>query len=132
MKKVLCVLLILIFLANMGQAQLIINSEKQSNENGFRAKIGIGDSEEAQIFLNGNFRARWRFLVVYGTATNGEKEVRFQGYFRGSYFYLQIPLRGTIVNIIGRCSFNENNEFRGNWRVRGTRTTGWIQGAFTR
>ena len=75
---------------------------------------------------------RWRYIIVNGIATNGEEEKRFQGYFRGSYFILQIPLRGRIANIFGRCTIDEDNTFRGAWRARGIRITGWIQGSFTR
>ena len=134
MKKIFCILLIIIFFANIGQAQLLVNSERLSNQNGFQAKIGVRGSDEAQIFLDGKFRAGRRSIAVSGTATNGEGRVRFQGFFRGHFFILQIPLRGRIVNIFGRSSFNEDGAFRGSWMVRGTSTriTGWIQGSFSR
>ena len=132
LKKILCAFLILIFLANVGQAQIAIDNEKNSNRGGFEAEIGIIGSEEASIFLDGDFGMRWRYIVVNGIATNGEEEIRFQGFFRGSFFILQIPIRGRIVNIFGRCAIGEDNNFRGAWRARGTRITGWIEGSFTR
>jgi hypothetical protein len=98
------------------------------NQGEFTAEIGIGDEEEPRIYLDGNYRLRGRFTVVYGTTTNGEQEVRFQGLFRGNHFILQIPLRGKIVNIIGRCTIDENREFLGRWNLRGTGINGWIKG----
>jgi len=98
------------------------------NQGEFTAEIGVGNDEEHRIYLDGNYRLRSRFTVVYGTATNGEKEVRFQGIFRGNHFLLQIPLRGRIVNIIGRCTMDENREFSGRWTVRGAEINGWIKG----
>lgn len=98
------------------------------NRGEFTAEIGVGNEEETRIYLNGNYRVRGRFTVVYGIATNGEQEVRFQGLFSGSNFILQIPLRGRIVNIIGRYSIEENKEFSGRWTVRGTEINGWIKG----
>ena len=101
------------------------------NQGGFTAEIGVGEEKEPRVYLNGNYRARGRFTVAYGTATNGEKEVRFQGLFKGSYFILQIPLRGRSVNIIGRYTMEENREFSGRWTIRSTELNGWIEGTIS-
>ena len=97
----------------------------------FTAEIGVGDETEPRVDLDGNYRVRQRFTVVYGTATNGEQNVRFQGLFRAGYFILQIPLRGVIVNIIGRYTINEDREFSGRWTIRGTEINGWIRGTIS-
>ncbi len=112
------------FSVSMPKSKNILNL----NRGEFTAEIGFGDEEETRVFLNGNYRARGRFTVIYGTATNGEQEVRFQGLFRGNHFILQIPLRGRIVNIIGRYTIDENREFSGRWTARGTEINGWIKG----
>jgi hypothetical protein len=109
---------------SMPKSKSILNM----NRGEFTAEIGVGDEEEPVVYLDGNYRLRGRFTVVYGTATNGEQEVRFQGLFRGNHFILQIPLRGKIVNIIGRCTIDENREFLGRWTARGTGINGWIKG----
>ncbi len=102
------------------------------NQGNFEAGIGINGNDEPIINLDGNYRTRWRFITVNGIASNGDNQVRFQGFFRGSYFILQVPIRGNIVNIIGRCRFDtDKQEFSGQWGDRGTRLRGWIQGSFT-
>lgn len=101
------------------------------NQGEFTAEIGIGDEEETRVYLDGNYRVRGRFTVIYGTATNGEQEVRFQGLFKGNHFILQIPFRGRIVNIIGRYTTDENREFSGRWTIRGTGINGWIKGTIS-
>jgi hypothetical protein len=101
------------------------------NRGEFTAEIGLAGEEEPRIFLNGNHRSRWRFLTVFGIATNGEQGITFQGFFRGTSFVLQIPLRGRIANIVGRCTFDENRDFEGNWKLRGffrANVNGWIRG----
>ncbi len=144
MKKIFCLLILVIFLANIGQAH-IVNTNADSdlikitnsknilniNRGEFTAEIGVGDEEEPVVYLDGNYRVRGRFTVLYGTATNGEQEVRFQGLFKRSYFILQIPLRGRIVNIIGRYTIDENREFSGRWTIRGTGINGWIKGTIS-
>jgi hypothetical protein len=101
------------------------------NQGEFTAEIGVGDEEEPTVFLEGSYRLRCRFTLVYGIATNGENEVRFQGLFRGKFFILQIPLRGRIVNIIGKCNIDENREFSGRCIIRGTGINGWIRGTIS-
>jgi hypothetical protein len=138
MKKIFCLVILILFFANIGQAHIETtnnNSNWQKNQNilninrgEFTAEIGVGDEGETRIYLDGNYRARGRFTVVFGTATNGEQEVRFQGIFKANYFLLQIPLRGRIVNIIGRYTVEENREFSGRWIIRGTEINGWIKG----
>jgi len=112
---------------SMPKSKSIINI----NQGEITAEIGVGDEEEPRVYLDGNYRLRGRFAVVYGTATNGEKEVRFQGLFKRSYFILQIPLRGRIVNIIGRYTIDENRDFSGRWTIRGTEINGWIKGTIS-
>jgi hypothetical protein len=143
MKKIFSLLLIVIFLANIGQAH-IVNTNSRSdfaeiedyqksqniNQGEFTAEIGVGAEEETRIYLDGNYRARWRFTMVYGIATNGEQEVRFRGLFRGSNFILQVPFRGRTANLIGRFVIEENREFSGRWTIRGIRINGWIKGTF--
>ncbi len=141
MKKIISLLLIVIFLANIGQAHIVNNNSHSDfvknqknqkilniNQGEFTAEIGVGEEEETRIYLDGNYRLRWRFTMVYGIATNGEQEVRFRGLFRGSNFILQVPFRGRIVNLIGRFVIEENREFSGRWIIRGTRINGWIKG----
>jgi len=102
------------------------------NQGNFEAEIGINGNDEPIINLDGNYRTRWRFITVNGIASNGDNQVRFQGFFRGSYFVLQVPIRGNIVNIIGRCRFDtDKQEFSGQWSARDTCLRGWIQGTFT-
>ncbi|MCJ7572598.1 MAG: hypothetical protein MUO82_12125, partial [Candidatus Thermoplasmatota archaeon] len=97
----------------------------------FAAEIGVGDEEETKVYLEGNYRLRGRFTVLYGTATNGEQEVRYQGLLRGNHFILQIPIRERIVNTIGRYTINENREFSGRWTARGIGINGWIKGTIS-
>jgi hypothetical protein len=144
MKKILSLLLIVIFLANIGQAhfaktdtssELVGIQENQKikniNRGEFTAEIGVEGEEEPTVVLDGNYRFRWRFTIVFGLATNGEREVRFQGIFIGSKFMLQVPLRGRIINILGRFTIDENKEFSGNWIARGTGINGWIEGTIS-
>jgi len=108
----------------MPKSKSILNIKQRE----FTAEIGVGDEKEPRVYLDGNYRLRGKFTIVHGTATNGEQEVRFQGLFRGNHFILQIPLRGRIVNIIGRYTIDENREFSGRWTIRGTEIKGWIKG----
>ncbi len=112
------------FSVSMPKTKKILNI----NRGEFSAEIGFNEDEETKVYLDGNYRVRMRFILVYGTATNGEDQVRFHGLFRGNLFILQIPFRGRIVNIIGRCNIDENREFSGRWTIRGTGINGWIQG----
>jgi hypothetical protein len=129
MKKIISFLMIVLFFASIGQAYAVTTNNNPIRERDFNATIGIGTNDEAQIFLNGNYHIRWRTLIVYGTTTNGEQQVRFQGLFRGSYFILQIPLRGRIINIFGRYIVDENHDFSGRWIARGIGVNGWIRGS---
>ena len=144
MKKILSLLIVVIFLANIGQAHLVksntcselIGIQKYQkilniNRGEFSAEIGVGEEEEPVVFLDGNYRLRWRFTIVSGLATNFEQEVRFQGLFIGNQFILKIPLRGRIVNILGRFTINGNNEFSGSWIARGIGISGWIKGTIS-
>lgn len=110
----------------------IFQNEKQNNLNqgGFEAEIGMTGEEEPCVTLNGQYNERGRYIIMSGTATFRDKQERFQGVLRGSYFILQIPVRGSILNFIGRVSYNEDHtSFEGSWRIRGYRGTGWIEGA---
>ena len=141
MKKIFSLLIIVIFLANIGQAHVVktntfselVGTQKNQkilniNQGDFTAEIGVGNEEEPVVFLNGNYRARWRFTVVFGIATYGGQEIKFQGLFIGSQFILQVPFRGRIINIIGRFTVHENREFSGSWIARGAGINGWIKG----
>ena len=89
----------------------------------------MSGEEEPIASLSGQYNNRGRFTIISGTATSREKQGRFQGLFRGSFFILQVPIRGRIINFLGRVSFDDDQtSFEGGWRIRGYRATGWIEG----
>jgi hypothetical protein len=86
--------------------------------------------EESFASLSGQYNKRGRLIMISGTATSKDKQGRFQGVLKGSFFILQIPVRGRIINFFGRVSFNEDQtSFEGGWRIRGNRASGWITGS---
>jgi len=105
----------------------------KTNKGTFKAVIGVRDNEKPSVLLNGKYQSRGRFIVFGGTATNGDNEGYFRGLFRGKNFIIRLPIRdGRIIYLFGTCNFDETTtSFRGLWRVRGTRITGWIAGNLT-
>lgn len=129
-----CLLLLIMIPVSAGSTifKEIFQYEKQKNLNqeGFEAEIGMTGEEDPCVKLSGQYTKRGRYIIVSGTATSRDKQGPFQGVLRGSHFILQIPVRGRILNFVGRVSFNEDHtSFEGGWRIRGYRATGWIEGA---
>ena len=101
------------------------------NHGDFHVEIGIKREDESFAHLDGAQRTRRRFIVVNGIVSKGERENRFQGFFIGSFFFLQLPINDRIVNIIGQVRIDsDNQEFTGIWGTSSTRLRGWIQGSF--
>jgi len=127
-----CALVLLLMPVATGSTILkeIFQNEKQNilNQGGFEAELGIKDKEEPCVSLNGQYTVRGRYIIISGTAKSGDKQGRFQGMLRGSYFMLQIPLRGRILNFVGRINFDDDRtSFEGACRIRGFRAAGWIE-----
>ena len=104
-----------------------INDRSQGT---FEAEFGLRGNDEPLASLDGKYQSRGRFIVFSGTATNGELEGRFRGIFRGNLVIIQLPVRGRVLTIYGRVSFDEQQlTFTGNWKARGYRAGGWITGS---
>jgi hypothetical protein len=92
--------------------------------------MGIRGSSDPDITLEGNYNQRNRYKVIWGTATAGEREGRFRGVFISNHFIIKVPTPRTVINVLGRCTFDEN-DFSGNWISRAPYSRGWIEGDFT-
>ncbi len=101
-----------------------------TTEGTFTAEIGRRGSSDTEIILNGNYKERTRFKVIWGTATTGEKQGRFRGIFYLNHFIIKVPTPRNTINIFGRCTF-DGNDFSGQWISRRPYSRGWIEGAFT-
>ena len=126
-----CLSLLLIMPITTGSTILKEIFQKQNifNQGEFEAELGVRNKEEPCVILNGQYNIRGRYIIISGTAISGDKQGRFQGILKGSYFILQIPLRGRILNFVGHISFDDDHTtFKGIWRIRGFRATGWIEG----
>ncbi len=100
----------------------------------FHGEIGLKNSDEPIVFLDGTYRTIRHIKIITGVATDGDqRQFRFQGLLHGRYLILQVPIRGRIINILCQISIDENNnEFAGYWKTRGiTRLSGWIKGSFS-
>ncbi|KYK33882.1 MAG: hypothetical protein AYK22_05950 [Thermoplasmatales archaeon SG8-52-3] len=95
----------------------------------FTAELGIRGSEESNILLDGNYKTRSRFIVIWGTATGREKQGRFFGIFNENRFIIKVPTPRLSIKILGRCTI-ENQEISGNWICRLPESRGWIEGEF--
>ena len=102
----------------------------KTTEGTFTAEIGIRESAEPIIVLEGNYKERSRYKVIWGTATSEDKEGRFRGVFLSNHFIIKAPTPRLTINVIGRCSF-EDNDFSGQWISRPPYARGWIEGEFT-
>jgi len=95
----------------------------------FTAEMGIRGSSDSKILLEGNYKTRERFKVIWGTVTGQEKQGRFFGIFKDNRFIIKVPIQRVTIKIFGRCEF-ERQEFSGNWICRLPNTKGWINGEF--
>ncbi len=98
-----------------------------SSDGTFTAEMGIRGSEDPNVLLDGNYKTRGRFKVIWGTATGEEREGRFFGIFKENRFIIKVPTPRVSIKIFGRCTI-ENQEFSGNWICRLPETKGWING----
>ncbi|UCF49753.1 MAG: hypothetical protein JSU91_08390, partial [Thermoplasmatales archaeon] len=101
-----------------------------TSDGAFTAEIGLTDSEEPNVLLDGNYKVRGDFKVLWGIATGAEKEGRFFGIFIDNHFIIKVPTQRVPITIYGRCII-ERPEFSGNWLSRLPRVKGWISGEFT-
>jgi hypothetical protein len=95
----------------------------------FFAEMGVRGSEEPNVLLDGNYKSRGRFKIIWGTATGEEREGRFFGLFKENGFIIKVPTSRITIKIFGRCTI-ENQEFSGNWITRLRNIRGWIDGEF--
>ena len=95
----------------------------------FTAEMGVRGNEEIDILLDGSYKSRGRFKIIWGTASGEEREGRFFGFFKENGFVIKIPTQRIPIKIYGRCTI-ENQEFSGNWICRLPRAGGWIEGEF--
>jgi hypothetical protein len=102
----------------------------RGSEGEFTAEMGVRGSEDPNVLLDGDFKTRGRFKIIWGKATTEEKEGRFYGLFNGNRFIIKVPTERITIKIIGRCTI-ENQEFTGNWMTRIRNIKGWIEGEFT-
>jgi hypothetical protein len=105
-------------------------SVERDSDGEFIAEMGIRGSEEANVILDGNYKTRGRFKLIWGTATGEEREGRFFGLFKENGFFIKVPTERIPIKIFGRLQM-ENQEFSGNWITRLRRISGWIEGEFT-
>jgi hypothetical protein len=114
-------------------ATSIIKESYDIGEKGvFKAELGKKGDEKSKISLSGNYIIKEKIIMVNGNATFGEKKESFKGVFKGNHFYLTIPIKGHALIIIGKISFNkENNTFKGLWIGKGLPIKGWITGSFS-
>ena len=135
-KKIISLLVLgVILLSFMVQisANSIIKESYDIGEKGvFKAELGKKGDEKSKISLSGKHIIKEKIIMVNGNATFGEKKWSFKGVFKGNQFYLTIPIKGHALIIIGKISFNkENNSFKGLWIGKGLASKGWITGSFS-
>ena len=102
----------------------------QSTDGLFTADMGRRGSSDPLVYLEGEYNTRGRYKIIRGTATNGENQGRFRGFFYKNHFIIRVPTPRVIITIFGRCTFDEQS-FEGNWRSRYSNYRGWISGEFT-
>jgi hypothetical protein len=104
-------------------------SASANSDGTFTAEMGIRGSEEFDFLLDGSYKIRGRFKIVWGTASGEEREGRFLGLFKENGFIIRVPTDRIPIKIFGRYRI-ENQEFSGSWICRIPRTGGWIDGEF--
>ena len=102
----------------------------QSADGSFTAEIGRRGISEPEVYLEGTYKTRGRYVQIEGSATAGEKEGRFKGIFYKNHFIIRVPTPRITIRIVGRCTFDEQT-FEGNWISRSPYSRGWINGEFT-
>jgi len=137
MKRTIGLFIVMLFIIT-SVMPLVISNQEILHRGSFYAKIGIGDREEAQLELNGNFRDLRNRHIVFGTANliGSERTFRFQGIVTRSTFLIQSAVSNHIVNIIGSFTRydEETQTFYGQWRgaIAGYGSSrGWIEANFT-
>jgi hypothetical protein len=136
MRKLLPIIVIGIFifsgLSAVAISNNVLETEQKSREEGeFTAEFGRRGSSEPLVYLDGNYKTRGRFKVIYGTATTDENRGRFRGIFMGNRFIVKVSTPRISISIYGRVTFDEQT-FEGSWLLRSPRQIGgWIEGEFT-
>jgi hypothetical protein len=103
-----------------------------ASEGNFNAELGFSGNQNPFASLDGQYRTRGRFVGFSGTASVGDKNGRFIGFFRAGVIILQLPVRGRTLTIFGVAAFDQDHtNFRGIWRARGYRAGGWITGSLS-
>ena len=102
----------------------------RDTEGTFSAEMGIRGSTDPDIVLDGNYKQRNRYKVIWGTATADEKEGNFRGVFISNHLIVKVPTPRATITVLGRCSF-DGEDFSGNWISRAPFSRGWIEGDFT-
>jgi hypothetical protein len=98
----------------------------------FNAELGFRGSENSFASLDGRYNTRGRFIGFSGTASVGDKQGRFRGFFRTSFIIINLPVSGRTLTIFGIVAFDQSHSnFRGLWRARGYRAGGWITGSLS-
>ena len=109
----------------------IFKQQSITNRGDFYAEIGLNGDQKSFANLEGTIKNRGRIIIVNGIVEKDNRESRFQGLFRGSFFILQFPINNRIGNIFGQVRINsDTKEFTGLWKTRGSRLNGWIEGSF--
>ena len=135
-KKIISLLVLgAILLSGMVQisASSIIRESYYIGEKGvFKAELGKNGNDKSKISLSGKYMIKEKIIVVNGLAILGDKDGSFKGVFKGNHFCLTIPIKGYALIIIGKISFNkDNNTFKGLWIGKGLPIKGWITGSFS-
>lgn len=105
-------------------------SARARSDGAFTAEMGIRGSEDPVVLLDGNYKSRGRFKIIWGLATGEERQGRFFGIFKENRFLIKVPTPRLSIKILGRCTI-ENQEFSGNWIARIPYSRGWINGEFS-
>ena len=105
-------------------------SVRVASDGTFTAEMGIRGSENPEVFLDGNYKSRGHFKVIWGLANGNERQGRFFGIFKENKFIIKVPTPRFSIKILGRCAI-ENQEFSGNWIARLPYPRGWINGEFS-
>jgi len=116
-----------------GIAQQAYNTDNFFDKGRFTAELGLGRDENPDIALQGSFKIRGRIRVISGSyeATNSERFGRFGGQIYGNHFIVVLFHGADKQVLYGRIRVNEDqNDFYGFWRGRGTERSGWISGRF--
>jgi hypothetical protein len=101
-----------------------------SADGSFTAEMGRRGNNDPEVYLDGSYKTRGRYIIIEGTATAGEKQGRFRGIFYNNHFIIRVPTPRITIRLFGRCTFDEQT-FEGNWISRYPYSKGWINGEFT-